>query len=258
MQAFWVQLNEHVTGSSFTFANANRRHAEGGNNTLKSARADDGRTLLRLVVTDAGGRDCDEAVVYADPAAQSGFDNYDSEKMMNGTGGELYSLPPAGAEHLVINGLPAIGDRTAVTLGFVSDRAAGYTLRAVDFTAADRLTVDLYDLRSGHAETNWQAHADGYRFDAAAKDDPARFRLVFRNSGATGTLHAPHAAVNVYADHARLRVENAQGAELTVYTLAGYLLGRYRIDTPVWTAPQTFGRGAYLVRINEKGFKVLF
>ena len=271
MQAFWVQLNEHVTGSSFTFANANRSHAATpGNNTLKSAPSDDRRTLLRIVVADASGRDCDEAVVYADPAAQSGFDDYDSEKMMNGTGGELYSLPQTGAEHLVINGLPTIENRTAVTLGFVSDRAAGYTLRAVDFTAADRLTVDLYDLRSGHAETNWQAHADGYRFDAAAKDDPARFRLVFRTKagGATTSTEQQQEALiqqgqptlRVYAGaDRRLIVENGHGHELSVYTLTGSAQGRYRINTDTWTSPlPAFGRGIYIVRIKDTSFKIAF
>jgi hypothetical protein len=88
-------------------------------------------------------------------------------------------------------------------------------------------------------------------------NDPERFRIVFRKKQ-TEIPEPEEQLLKVYAGTGRhLIVENGRGQELTVYTLTGAALVRYRIDNDKWISPRTFETGVYVVRCGNEGFKVM-
>ncbi|MBV5343177.1 hypothetical protein JZU68_06065, partial [bacterium] len=121
MQAFWVKVNDGSSPTTMTFTNDMRLHADNAENKFKAPKNDD-RKRLRLQL--ANGTATDEALIYFDAAAENGFDNYDSPKMLNNSSvlPDIYSK--SGSEKVVMNGLNSVADNMTLPLGFTLKAAA--------------------------------------------------------------------------------------------------------------------------------------
>lgn len=286
MQAFWIRLPKGVGNKPgdyrhITFDKLNRAHGDpdhsGVSVLLKSASTGSGepaageRALLRIEIMDDRGLS-DETVICADAGALSGYDDYDSDKMFNDSGGEIYTFPLAddatgNAEEnapLVINGLPQIQAGDTVAMGFTTDAAGSFTLRTKEVTGmGDRLSVDLYDRFTGDAVKDFELGIE-YEFDC--KDavhhvsTPAagtRFLLVFRDRLSEPSVQEI-SAIRIWSDRQnRLHVWNAAGKDLLLFNVQGSLVMRRRMASDRETAETALVPGIYIARAGDRAEKII-
>ncbi|MDR1156025.1 MAG: hypothetical protein LBL04_15060 [Bacteroidales bacterium] len=289
MQAFWVRLPKGAGNipsdyRHFTFTNAQRAHdtsADNGPNLLKSASLRSGaqpvreEVLLRVEVLD-DGNPSDEAVIYADAGALSGYDRYDSDKMFNGSGGELYTFPRAATSaattaattadddaFLVINGLPRIQSGDTIPVGFTSDAAGSFALRTKESAGMDSLAVDLYDRLTGDIVEDFDLGGE-YVFESeiapvTGSATETRFLLVFRERVTVDSPSGEASVIRLWVDRQnRLHVWNAAGEDLLLFNMQGALVGRWRIATSREKIETVLTPGVYVARAGSVTAKVIF
>jgi hypothetical protein len=268
MQAFWVRIRDGETSGTLTFTNNRRAHSNHSANILKATENPENETrpLLRLTVT--GGGASDETVIYADPAAQTGFDDYDSDKMFAGAGPELFTLSndAAGKERheLAINGLSEIVDGTEIAIGFQTGETGSFSFRAKEILNLDTLDVILRDKWS-RKEFDLRTD-DNYYFHSGSTPNSERFALSFLRSKGTGKTgvevggnllayavdRSGHIAVILYA--ADLKGNNV---EVSVFDIAGRKLTAQPVVAGERTVLKgTFKAGVYLLRADKWSAKV--
>ncbi|MDR0542609.1 MAG: T9SS type A sorting domain-containing protein [Dysgonamonadaceae bacterium] len=272
MQAFWVRLKEGQTAGTLTFSNSARSHADNSMNVLKSQGAEnpDRRPLLRLSVT--GNASTDETVIYADPAAQYGFDTYDSDKMFSGTGAEIFTLPPASLDKsgtakndnkLVINGIPTIAAGMEIPLGFQAGQTGIFTFRAKEIRGLDTLDVFLHD-RYRRVEYDLRSEG-GYDFTAGSMPVTDRFGIVFRNAAVAPPAAPEAGSFLAYADRkGRMTVllsgRNVQGdrVDVSVFDVTGRKLTGQAVMTGEKTVLDgVFKNGVYVLRADNRTVKLI-
>ncbi|MDR0508143.1 MAG: IPT/TIG domain-containing protein [Dysgonamonadaceae bacterium] len=268
MQAFWVRIQDGQSSGTLTFTNDRRSHSNHGSNILKSVEATENemRPLLRLTLT--GGATSDETVIYADPTAQTGFDDYDSDKMFAGAGTELFTLPDAATNNerheLVINGLPLITDGTEITIGFQADETGSFSFRAKEILNLDTLDVILQD-KWRKEEFNLRSDA-AYNFTSGSTPNVERFSIVFRRSAGTGLPSVSGNGDNLLAFSEKggriivvLQTGNLQGSagKVSVYDVTGRKLTEQNISTGERTVLKgIFAEGIYVLRTGKFSVKV--
>jgi hypothetical protein len=254
MQAFWVRLRDGASSGTLTFSNADRRHADLGSNLLKAA-SEDSRPLLRLSLSEGSRRD--ETLIYADTSAESGFDDFDSDKWLTGEGAELFTLPASSKRELMINGFPAITAGMEIPLGFQADRSGVFTVCATEIQNLDTLNILLrdkwlyqeMDLRNGGS----------YSFTSGGDRNIDRFSIAFAHRK-TGLADGDSAGSFVaYGNKAgqlivELHVPKLQGANatVTVFDITGRKLTRQTIAVGERTVLKgLFGKGVYVLQANQ-------
>ncbi|MBF9143497.1 right-handed parallel beta-helix repeat-containing protein [Hymenobacter properus] len=173
-QAFFTRAAAGQATVSFTFRNSQRLTAPDGTTFQRAAEV---RPLVQLQLQGTGSPLVDEATVYFEPGASSGFDAaYDAAKLPNPTG---LNLATAGAQPLSIDGQPVPGTAPRVLPLAVGVPAAGaYTLTASQLLNLPNVPVYLRDLQLGTLTDLRQQPS--YRFTVAnAALSTTRFELVF-------------------------------------------------------------------------------
>jgi hypothetical protein len=262
MQAFWVRLRDGVSSGTLTFANTERRHADLGSNLLKVAPAGESRPLLRLNTSD--GQRTDETVIYADPSAQSSFDDYDSDKWLTGLGAEIFTLPTEENRELSINGFSEITAGMKIPLGFQADKGGIFSFRAKEILNLDTLDVILrdkwtdkeFDLRN----------SNGYYFTSnSATLNTERFSIAFLRSATGLSTSDIGDSFLVYSEKdgritVELHVRNLQGHNVNVeaFDVTGRKLSQQTIVAGERTVLKTvFPGGAYVLRADQWSAKVV-
>lgn len=130
MQAFWVRVRQGHTSGNIVFHNSFRSHIDDANNLFR-VKAVSNQMVMRLQVSN--GLHADETLIYSDINASNGYDDYDSQKMLNNTPAipDLYTL--VGNEQLAINGLNIL-ENVEIPLGFSTLTAGSFNIKVSEMT----------------------------------------------------------------------------------------------------------------------------
>jgi autotransporter-associated beta strand protein len=258
MQAFWVRVKPSVMGvdttGTLTFRNSMRSHKGASDLKLKSrAMADATQQVLRLQVSN--GTNSDEAVVYFNPNASDGLDDYDSPKMSNANAAipEIYTL--AGTEKLVINGLSAVTPEETLPLGFTTGQSNSFSIKATQITNFDGMKVYLRDnvLNTEQELTD----ASSYTFTSDIATTTTRFSVVFKAAGVTTGINASTDQAVVINKNANNQITvNCNGAInsdsfVSVYNALGQKVSAQQITASNTIISSSFNPGVYVVTVNN-------
>ena len=201
-QAFFARVAAGQPTASLTFRNSQRLTAP-ASTTMQRTTAET-RPLVQLTLQGAGSPLSDEATVYFEQGATSGFESaYDAEKLPNTTGLNL-STTQAG-RHFSIDGQAVLSSTQRVVPLAVGVPAAGsYTLTASQLLNLAGVPVYLRDLQLGTLTDLHQQPAYQFTVASAAALNTTRFELVFSPQQALATVPAALAQqVVVYPNPAK-------------------------------------------------------
>ena len=252
MQAFWVRATSST--NSVSFDNSMRSHLDQNNaiNRLKSpSKTNSVQQVLRLAISN--GVNTDETVLYSNPNALNGADNYDSPKMTNAnvTIPELYTL--VEGEQMVINGLNTIPYNTEIPLGFTTGQTNSFTIKTSLISNFELGTQIV--LNDNLLNVQQDLSIADYSFTSDAVSTSTRFTLTFKApSVATGintenkekiliSTRNGHIIVNGTVNRATLEIFNTVGQKVISRNLSGTNIQENN-NLPV---------GAYFVKLTNDG-----
>jgi hypothetical protein len=204
-QGYFTRVASGQTTATMTFRNSQRLTAPNGT-TLQRTTADP-RPLVQLTLQGQGAAPADEAYVYFENGATTGFEPaFDAEKLPNPTGFNL-STTQAGKQ-LSIDGQPELGTAQRVVPLAVGVPAAGvYTFTASQLLNLSATPVYLRDLQLGTLTDLRQQPTYQFTVSNASALNTTRFALVFSPQQALATVPAALAEqVGLYPNPARTQV----------------------------------------------------
>jgi hypothetical protein len=256
MQAFWVRVDKDGNdGGALNFKNIQRKHAGASDGPLKAPAADT-RALVRLQVSN--GKYTDETLLVAKSYASNGADSYDIEKMSNDNNliPEIYSI--AGSQAVVINSVNNFNPGQEFALGFRPGTAGDFSIAGsrvsnmpanVALILKDKLTGIDTELTEGTV----------YSFSADANATDTRFSILTRAKGVTtGTpdAYSRRYSISVVTEGLAIAGEALSGSTIRVYNAAGQMICTARATADRVTVTGNFGKGVYIVKVNESVQKV--
>lgn len=176
-QGFFARVATGLSTAAITFRNSQRLTAPDGT-TLQRPTAET-RPLVQLTLQGAGIPLTDEAIVYFEAGATSGFEPaFDAEKLPNTTGLNL-ATSQAGRQ-LSINGQPVLGPAArAVPLAVGVPAAGNYIVTASQLLNLAGVPVYLHDVQLGTLTDLHQQPAYQFTVANASVLNTTRFELVF-------------------------------------------------------------------------------
>lgn len=255
MQGFWLRAKAGASATSFTFNDAMRLHKPTGSNAIFKAPKAAASSKLNLTISN--GTVADETLVLFNEAAQTGFDVYDSEKMMN-SAPSLNIFTVVGDQKLAMNGMPAVMYDTEIPLG-VNVPAGTYTISAIRFANfAEGEKVQLIDKATN---TLTDISATDYTFAVSeALNNTTRFVLVFPSKVGTSVNSTEMNISNVYVSDGRIVVnvtKPVQGNLIEVYNSVGQRIASQAITCSYNTIEKQLNSGVYIVKVNAESTKVI-
>lgn len=255
MQAFWTLLKANGTNTDYlsylTILKTMRVHRTDDGNKFKASAAAQSQ-LLRLQLSN--GTLTDETLLYTNPNAVSGKDNYDSYKMMDSPGSPgLYTL--IDGEKFVINGMSTFPVDTEIPLGFVPGSAGSFTISASEISnLPDHLSVLIKDKNTA-AIVNL-TKGENLRFIAENIATENRFRVIFKSDLNTSipTDNSPKIAVFVQKGGkiAVFGVKNEAIKSLKLFTLTGGEVPlTYNLNSG-YSVNNTLNTGIYVISITTE------
>ncbi|GAB3876901.1 hypothetical protein GCM10028824_35610 [Hymenobacter segetis] len=187
-QAFFARVAAGQSSASLTFRNSQRLTAPSAT-TFQRTTAET-RPLVQLTLQGVGRPLVDEATVYFENGATSGFDAaYDAEKLPNPSGLNL-STSLAGHQ-LSIDGQPGLGTaQRVVPLAVGVPQAGTYTLTANQLLNLNTTAVYLRDVQLGTLTDLTQQPTYQFTVTNAAALNTTRFELVFAARSALAVASA--------------------------------------------------------------------
>ncbi|MDX9747162.1 MAG: T9SS type A sorting domain-containing protein [Paludibacter sp.] len=250
MQAFWVKSN----GGTLTFKNNMRMH-ETESNRLKARASGDAIPFVRLNVSN--GASADEVVIYASELASNAFDLYDAPKYFN-TGGsnQAQIFTTSENEKLAINALNRIEAGAALSLGFVTETANRFEIKATEFNN-NGLALILRDNRS-LAEFDL-TYGESYTFSSDAVNDASRFTLLFRSEDATTSVEPAHnPQVLVFANASgQIEIHAPAGSSYSVCNAVGQKINSGKTVSQSEIIANNLSAGIYVIKVNNSTRKVI-
>jgi len=190
MQAFWVYNPNDGTTGSVTFSNSMRSHQNNGG--LKSIT--DFPAFVRLNLENDGA--IDQTVLYFDNNAATGYDNFDSDKMMVSNAAQVYSF--VDNKKLAINGMKSVKTNKQVPLTVEFPTAKGYSFNATEVAMTDGIVILEDRLMNVFQDLTMNPV---YAFDAVAGTDANRFVVHFQaNSGVAGIETAEENGIDIVSN----------------------------------------------------------
>jgi len=258
MQAFWVRTS--VDGSTLAVDNSMRSHGNGSSNLLKVRAANNVVTpLVRLQVSN--GAYSDETVIYFNPNADNGFDNYDSPKMSanNANIPEIFTID--GTEKLVINGMKSISENIEIPLGLVAENSTSLKIEAIQISNfVSGTKIFLIDKVTGNSQD--LSNGSDYIFDNSLPDT-GRFSLLFKAPSVytvVDFVNCDNSKILIFKNENNQIVVNCNdfGKEtaVTVYNTVGQILLYNRLIVKNTIIDSHFKSGIYFVTVINKGRKV--
>ena len=223
-QGYFARVAAGQTSATMTFRNRQRLTVLNGT-TFQRTTAET-RPLVQLTLQGAGSPLADEATVYFEQGATSGFDlNYDAAKLPNPTGLNL-STSLANSSQLSIDGQPELGTSQRVVPLAVGVPAAGvYTFAASQLLNLSAVPVYLRDLQTGALINLAQQPSYQFTVANAAALITTRFELVFSPQQVLATVPAALAQqVAVYPNPAKTQATIELPASLSRQPVAAALL----------------------------------
>jgi hypothetical protein len=203
-QGFFTRVAAGLNAATMTFRNSQRLTTP--STTAFQRTTADSRPLVQLTLAGSGAL-LDEATVYFEQGATSGFDAaYDAEKLANPTGLNL-STSLVNGHQLSIDGQPELGtSQRVVPLAVGVPAAGGYTFTASQLLNLSTVPVYLRDVQLGTLTDLHQQPT--YQFTVAnAALNTTRFELVFSPQQVLATVPATLAQqVALYPNPARTQV----------------------------------------------------
>jgi hypothetical protein len=187
-QGFFARVAAGLPSATLTFRNSQRLTAPNG--TTFQRPAADPRPLVQLTLQGANTILADEAYVYFEPGASSGFEPaFDAEKLLNPSGLNL-STSLAGRQ-LSIDGQPELGtSQRVVSLAVGVPTAGVYTFTTSQLLNLSTVPVYLRDLQLGTLTDLRQQPTYQFTVATAAALSTTRFELVFSPQQALATAPA--------------------------------------------------------------------
>lgn len=256
MQSFWVRA---LAPGTLTFTN-NLVRSHQSNNPLKAPASNNAMPQLRMELTN--GTVSDEILIYFHELAQNEFDRYDSPKFMDANAAlQLYSL--LDNEQLVINGLNHLNLPADVPLGFRTNAAGQYQMRAFRVQNFDPLTRII--LRDNQLNTETElTEGSLYTFDTDPSSNHTRFTVLFRSADfSTDAPDSPDSALSltkVFANNGRIVVEGVTLAEerarIRVYNQTGQLMVEKTATSNRNELNMPTAKGIYIVVVQSANSKI--
>jgi hypothetical protein len=213
-QGFFARVAAGLSSASITFRNSQRLTTPSA--TALQRPTADPRPLLQLTLAGSGAL-LDEATVYFEQGATSGFDAaFDAEKLVNPTGLNL-SIGLGSSRQLSIDGQPELGSTQRVLPLAIGVPAAGvYTFTASQLLNLSTVPVYLRDLLTGAVVDLRQQPTYQFAVGNAAALNTTRFELVFSPQQVLAAVPAALAQqVAVYPNPANAQVTIALPAGLS-------------------------------------------
>ena len=205
-QGFFVRVASGQASGTMSFHNTQRLTAP-TTTTFQRPTAET-RPLVQLTLQDAGNSLLDEATVYFENGATTGFDAaFDAEKLPNPTGLNL-STSLASGRQLSIDGQPELAaSQRVVSLAVGVPTAGVYTFTASQLLNLSAVPVYLRDLQLGTLTDLRQQPSYQFTISNAAALNTTRFELVFSPQQPLATVPAALAQqVAVYPNPAKNQV----------------------------------------------------
>lgn len=204
-QAFFARVAAGQSSASLTFRNSQRLTAP--STTTFQRTTTETRPLVQLTLQGTGSPLVDEATVYFESGATTGFDAaYDAEKLPNPTGLNLSTTLPGHS--LSIDGQPVLGTvQRTVPLAVGVPQAGTYTFTASQLLNLSTAAVYLRDVQLGTLTDLTQQPTYQFTVTNAAALNTTRFELVFSARSALATASAALAQqVALYPNPAKNQV----------------------------------------------------
>jgi hypothetical protein len=205
-QGFFARVAAGQSTASLTFRNSQRLTLPFG--TTFQRPAADPRPLVQLTLQGSTSALLDEAYVYFENGAGSGFEpEFDAEKLANPTGLNL-STSLASGQQLSIDGQPELGTAQRVVPLAVGVPAAGvYTFTASQVLNLSAVPVYLRDRQLGTLTDLRQQPTYQFTVANAAALNTTRFELIFSPQQPLATVPAALAEqVALYPNPAKTQV----------------------------------------------------
>ena len=203
-QAFFARVAAGLPSAAITFRNSQRLAAPDGTTLQRTAET---RPLVQLTLQGAGTTLADEATVYFENGATTGFEPaYDAEKLPNSNG--LNLATSQGSRQLSINGQAVLGTTQRVVPLAVGVPVAGvYALTASQLLNLATVPVYLHDTQLGTLTDLRQQPSYQFTVASAAALNTTRFELLFSPQQPLATVPAALAQqVAVYPNPAQSQV----------------------------------------------------
>lgn len=224
-------------------------------NRLKARASSHAMPFVRLNVSN--GASADEVVIYASELASNETDIYDAPKYFN-TGGsnQAQIFTTAGNEKLAINALNRIEAGTTLLLGFVTETANSFEIKATDFNTTDLALILRDNLSLAEFELT---HGSSYTFTSDAVNDASRFNLLFRSKdAATSAKPAHNPQVLVFANASgQIEVHAPAGSSYSVYNVMGQKINSGKTVSQSEIIANNLSAGIYVIKVNNSSRKVI-
>lgn len=250
MQAFWVRTS--VDGSTLAINNSARSHGDGSSNLLKKSAGAVKITgqLVRLQVSN--GSNTDETVIYSNPNADNGFDNYDSPKMLanNVNVPEIFTM--SGTEKLVINGMKTITENTEIPVGFATGTSNKFTLVATELKNLESGTHIILKDNLLNKE-NELTEGITYNFSSdVTTPGTGRFSLIFRTTeSTTGISENNLLDKQVFVNSENMIViATSKKCNYTIYNSIGQKVNEGFTSGNPTIVPGKYKPGIYIVKLS--------
>jgi lysyl endopeptidase len=244
MQSFWVFLpddNGNSYNSTLTFSNSMRVSHQG--TLLKTTHS--GNNILRINIE--GNSSYDELVILFHSDAGVGFDNWDSEKMMNTSPSVPQLWTKESGRNLVINSMPEIIDTIPL---YMTSQQAGQYIIDINMDEFDpNIDVWLQDLALG---TMHNIRNGPYSFSSGVAEDNNRFVLHFSNV-ITGisNVNENNTSVIVFANENTIYVHTPEKGIIEVYDMVGRLVAKQNAVEGNNNVVIDDANGVFLVRVTK-------
>ncbi|MEA4851176.1 MAG: T9SS type A sorting domain-containing protein [Paludibacter sp.] len=183
MQAFWLRVRNGFASGTLTLHNSFRSHIDDVNNVFRAPHQSNIENLIvRLQVSN--GLNTDETILYINPEARTGYDDYDSQKMSNNSVSVPEIFTVVGGEKLAINGLSNLELNQEIPLGFTSGATNLFSIKVNElsnFNTDMRIILKDKQINTEYDLTNGTA----YQFNSDAVNTINRFAIIFRVKSVT-------------------------------------------------------------------------
>ena len=251
MQAFWVRVSSGT--ATLSFNNTLRTHKTDTINPFKvQASKNAEQQIVRLQVSN--GASTDETILMANPNAADGYDAYDSPKFTNSAIPEIYTV--LNSEEIAINGMSSLPHNTEIPLGFSTNTAANFSIKATEIANLDSsIRIILKD----NAQESDITNGNAYQFTSGVTNSSTRFSIIFKTTGTTTNIdnnnEAADLQIHINANHQITINYNgniAEKATVSIQNIIGQTLTAKKLDKTI-TIDDTFKSGIYLLIINNGG-----
>gem|GEM_PF-1011507 len=237
-QGFWVRVKLDGYQGQFDFTNAMRSH--GTLAGIYKVAAEEG--MIRIALSD--GTVSDEQIVMFNPSAQSGYEDFDSQKFWSSNVPQLYSN--LAEDTLTINGLNNPLSTPTVDLGVKVPAQGDYTLNATSITFTET-PVHLEDRMLGFFQDLNVNPVYAFTSDAGNIGD----RFVLHFSTITAISEAEN-NINVFSITNALHVNlsNAETGTITVLDMSGRTVHNQAINSDRTVINLNTAAGIYVVQVE--------